>query len=424
MGKNLGFRISLSEPWVTPVLASVVLVVAWWLRRFPTSRDPLLYGQLQFASGILALTFAAAAFVRFRATHDRLALILASGFVIVGVTLAAPSFAFFRSAGSDFNVVVKDPKTWVINRVLLGLLLLAALVVERRLPAARNPDRQIALAIVVVVLSAGMLTTVHWKLPVDFLIRPGTILPRPGNLLPASLFLLAEYQYRRRLVYNTFPSDFSLYFAAALNLASCLAASESEKVLDAAFILAGMLQFSGFAVLLGGALLDDIQLFEKVRQLSVSDPLTGLANYRQLIDTLEHEIQRSGRSGRPFAFLLLDLDGLKKINDSHGHLVGSRALCRVANVLRVYSRAVDTCARYGGDEFGVVLPETGPKEAHDAAVRICSRVAEDAEHPPISVSAGIALYPEDGEDIESLFNEADRDLYGLKKTKLFRRHVG
>ena len=233
-------------------------------------------------------------------------------------------------------MVVKDPKTWVINRVLLGLLLLAALVVERRLPAARNPDRQIALAIVVVVLSAGMLTTVHWKLPVDFLIRPGTILPRPGNLLPAGLFLLAGFQYRRRLVSTTFPSDFSLYFAAALNLASCLAASESEKVLDAAFILAGMLQFSGFAVLLGGALLDDILLFEKVRQLSVSDPLTGLANYRRLIDTLEHEIQRSGTKWAAIRFLAArSWTGLKKINDSYGHLVGSRALCRVANVLRV-----------------------------------------------------------------------------------------
>jgi len=424
MGKNLGSRIASAGAWVTPVLASAVFVLAWWLRRFPASHDPLLYGQLQFASGILALTFAAAAFVRFRATSDRLALVLACGFVIIGMTLAAPSFAFFRGAGSDFNVLVKDPKTWVINRMLLGLLLLAALVVEKHVPAARNPDRQIALAILAVVLGAGMLTTLHWKLPVDFLILPGTILPRPGNLVPAGFFLLAALKYHRRLVRATFPSDFALYFAAGLNLASCLAASESEKILDAAFVLAGMLQFSGFAVLLGGALLDDIQLFEKVRHLSVCDPLTGLANYRRLIDTLEHEIQRSERSGRPFAFLLLDLDGLKGINDRYGHLAGSRALCRVANVLRIHSRSIDTCARYGGDEFAVILPEAGAIEARDAAVRICTRVTEDIEEPPLSVSAGIAVYPQSGQDIESLFNEADRDLYDSKKTKLFKRQAG
>lgn len=424
MGKFAGIRITLSGAWVTPVLAIVVLVLAWWLRRFPTLHDPQLYGQLQFTSGILALTFAAAAFVRFRATLDRLPLVLACGFVIVGTTLAAPSFAFFRNAGSDFNVTVRDPKTWVINRTLLGLLFVAALVVEKRLPTTRNPGRVIALALVAVVLSAGILSTAQWQLPTKLLILPDTIIPRPGNLLPAGLFFLAAVQYRRRLARVSFPSDFSLYFGTVLNLACCLAASESEHAFDATFVLAGILQFTSFAVLLGGALLDDIQLFERVRNLSVSDPLTGLANYRRLIDTLGHEIQRSGRSGRPFALLLLDLDGLKKINDSYGHLVGSRALCRVANILRFHSRTIDTCARYGGDEFALILPETGAEEAQEAAIRICERVAKDAEQPAIFVSAGVAVYPKDGEVIETLFNEADQDLYDSKKGGIHKSKSG
>ena len=409
--------------WLTPALASASLLLAWWLRRFPTPQNALLYGQLQFTSGILALTFAAAALVRFRAARDRLSLILASGFVIVGIVMAGLSFVYLRISSPDFNLAMRDPMTWVISRTLLGMLLVAALVVEKHLPTARNPTREIALTLVVVVLSAGILSTAHWQLPAGLLVFPGRIFPRPGNLFPAALFLVAANQYQRRLVRATFPSDYALYYAAALNLACCLSASQSDQRLDAPFVLAGILQFTSFAVLLGGALLDDIQLFENVRHLSVSDPLTGLANYRRLVEMLENEIQRSGRSGRSFTLLLLDLDGLKKINDRYGHLVGSRALCRVAEVLRHHSRSIDTCARYGGDEFAVIMPETTGAAAQDAAIRICDRVAHDAEEPPLSISAGSAVYPKDGEGIESLFNAADRALYLSKGRYIDKVHA-
>ena len=112
--------------------------------------------------------------------------------------------------------------------------------------------------------------------------------------------------------HSTSPFDHSLYFAAGLNVACCLAASQSEHRLDAPFAFAEILQFSSYAVLLGGALLDNVHLFESVRHLAVTDPLTGLANYRRLVDALEGEIQRSGRTGRPFSLLLFDLDGLKR----------------------------------------------------------------------------------------------------------------
>jgi diguanylate cyclase (GGDEF)-like protein len=159
---------------------------------------------------------------------------------------------------------------------------------------------------------------------------------------------------------------------------------------------------------------------QQVRDLAISDSLTGLANYRQLIEALESEIKRFGRTERPFAILLLDLDGLKKINDAHGHVAGSRALCRLADTLRLYSREMDTAARYGGDEFVLILPETDGEAGRLVAQRISKRLAEDGEEPKLSVSIGMAVCPDDGETIHEIMNAADHDLHrekGVPKKK-------
>ena len=153
---------------------------------------------------------------------------------------------------------------------------------------------------------------------------------------------------------------------------------------------------------------------ENVQLLAVTDPLTGLGNYRRLTEALDAEVKRTGRTERPFAILLLDLDQLKKINDRYGHLIGSQSLCRLADVLRVFCRAIDTAARYGGDEFAVILPETTAAAARLVASRIRSRLAMDSLQPPLSVSIGVAVYPQDGETIEALLRTADRELYGMK----------
>ena len=155
---------------------------------------------------------------------------------------------------------------------------------------------------------------------------------------------------------------------------------------------------------------------EHVRQLAITDPLTGLANYRRLLDAFNSEIKRYGRTGRSFAVVVLDMDGLKKINDAHGHLVGSRALCRLANILRLHCREIDTAARYGGDEFVLILPETDSAAAQGVAARISERLKDDDEEPAISVSAGTAIYPQDGRTIDELFGAADRTLYAAKDT--------
>ncbi len=154
---------------------------------------------------------------------------------------------------------------------------------------------------------------------------------------------------------------------------------------------------------------------ERAYYLAITDSLTGLANYRRLIEELEAEIRRSARSGKPFALLLLDLDELKKINDAQGHLVGSRALCRLADVLRAHCRDIDTPGRYGGDEFAIILPEAGATAAGQVASRIYEQLARDGEQPAISVSIGVAEYPHDGETVETLLRAADRVLYEMKR---------
>jgi diguanylate cyclase (GGDEF)-like protein len=146
----------------------------------------------------------------------------------------------------------------------------------------------------------------------------------------------------------------------------------------------------------------------------VTDPVTGLANYRRLIDSLETEMQRTSRTGRPFALLLFDLDGLKKINDKFGHQVGTQALRRAADVLRFHSRAIDTSARHGGDEFALVLPETTNQGAQEVLTRVCDRIANDGRQPTVSLSAGFAIYPLDGDTVETLMDAADRSLYRTK----------
>ncbi|HLZ49875.1 MAG TPA: MASE1 domain-containing protein [Candidatus Acidoferrum sp.] len=160
---------------------------------------------------------------------------------------------------------------------------------------------------------------------------------------------------------------------------------------------------------------------ERTKRLAVTDPLTGLANYRQLTEHIETEIKRFARNGRPFSVLLLDLDGLKKINDLHGHVVGSLALCRMAEVLYLTCRDVDTPARYGGDEFALVLPETSSEYAQRVANRIAQRLAEDLEMPQLTVSIGVAEYPRDGLTLESLLSAADRALYQAKRSSASTR---
>jgi diguanylate cyclase (GGDEF)-like protein/PAS domain S-box-containing protein len=146
------------------------------------------------------------------------------------------------------------------------------------------------------------------------------------------------------------------------------------------------------------------------------DALTGLANYREFMDRLVQEVHRAERSHHSFTLLLLDLDGLKRINDLHGHLAGNRAIQRLAAVMNEHCRSTDLAVRYGGDEFALVMIDSDKGMAEQVAHRIEHGLQIDQGKPPMSVSIGIGIYPEDGRTAAELIEAADRHLYNYKRT--------
>jgi diguanylate cyclase (GGDEF)-like protein len=155
-------------------------------------------------------------------------------------------------------------------------------------------------------------------------------------------------------------------------------------------------------------------------RLSTIDPLTGLFNRGFFFAALEREIARCARSGRGFCLLMMDLDELKLINDRYGHFHGDRVLRGVGEVIRAGVRRIDTAARYGGDEFVVVLPETDPTGAFVLAEKIRFDVAALAIDIPgadlqPSLSVGVVSYPDDGSTADELMINADEAMYHSKR---------
>src|SRR6266699_349518 len=299
-----------------------VVLAASLLRRITLQPDAILQGYLQIVSGLLAFVFAAVTLVRFQGTQDRISLILGAGFLLSGAVLAGSSVLFFQLPAEQQLQIHWAPVALWVGRLILALLLVVALLVEHFLPRSRRPKIEIAGALLSVVALTYFVTIALRRLPTEVSPHPGSLIPSPQQLFPGVIFLIAVIWYRRRLnqIFTAF--DRSIYVAAWMNFAAQLAASQSERLLDAPFVVSQGFSVMGYAIALGGALLDNTRLFEQVRHLAVSDPLTGLANYRRLLDVLESETERTNRSNRHFAVLLLDLDGLKKINDTYGHLVG------------------------------------------------------------------------------------------------------
>jgi diguanylate cyclase (GGDEF)-like protein len=170
----------------------------------------------------------------------------------------------------------------------------------------------------------------------------------------------------------------------------------------------------------GAIALDNALRVARAEALSVTDDLTQLYNSRYLSQVLRRETKRASRSGRPLSLLFIDLDGFKSVNDTHGHLYGSRALVEAAGLIRVSARETDVVSRFGGDEFALILPDTGSEGAAAVGERIRERIAAhrflrgDGLDIQLTVSVGVATLPDVAASTESLIQAADEAMYHVK----------
>jgi diguanylate cyclase (GGDEF)-like protein len=168
--------------------------------------------------------------------------------------------------------------------------------------------------------------------------------------------------------------------------------------------------------------LENARLYDETRKLADRDPLTGFYNHRYLHERLGEEVVRAQRSRKPLSVLMLDVDDFKLVNDTFGHLFGDRVLAWIAERIRLTLRGPDVPARYGGDEFAIILPETDKASARRAAERIVETFQKqpfesEARGPvPVAVSIGVATHPTDGRTAPDLIAAADRGLYRVKRS--------
>ncbi|TRW90682.1 putative bifunctional diguanylate cyclase/phosphodiesterase [Candidatus Methylobacter oryzae] len=186
---------------------------------------------------------------------------------------------------------------------------------------------------------------------------------------------------------------------------------QEESIIRA--ILAVMVMVVGSSKVLSRSLAE-------LEYYAIHDPLTGLHNRRHFNEILQYEIGRSGRHKHQFSLLMLDLDDFKDINDSYGHLTGDSALCAIANVLNGHTRNGDLCARIGGDEFAIILSETGPEggkkvaENVGRALREMTITSASDNRFRLTVSIGLSSYPINGLTADELLENADAAMYTVK----------
>jgi len=187
------------------------------------------------------------------------------------------------------------------------------------------------------------------------------------------------------------------------------------------FFLQSLCDYAAIAI-------ENARAVEKIQELTITDDCTGLYNARHLYKTLETEVYRSSRFGYEFTVVFIDLDHFKQVNDTNGHLVGSKLLAEIGYLIKAQLRLIDYAFRYGGDEFVVLLPQTGKDSALVVAKRLRDSLRtsmfckEEGLNLNVRASMGVATYPHDAKTPHDIIRQADEMMYLVKNTS--RDNIG